>query len=282
MTSMANEFKKPDIVVEIKMRRTAHKGAFLVVEGGDDRVFWDTRRHNSCGLLVAGGKSNVVKAIQRLDEDSFSGALGVVDCNLDHFAGADLGSKNLVATDAHDLECVLCRSSALDKVLAEHGDPEKIHRFAKISRTDVRAALLVRAVVFGQLRRAAQRSVPAIGLQDIHVSRFVDESMWRVNEEALIKAMAEVFRCNITDLRDRIRQLPLADPWYVANGHDMVEILRIGLKKVLGSIKNSVGRDRISELLRAGMSPIDLKRTKLWEGMRFWEAANVPYLVLAD
>ncbi len=282
MINMRGSWSPYVVAAEVKMRRTQHKGAFLVVEGRSDWVFWKTRRHKSCQLVNAEGKHNVVKGIQRLDEEDISGALGVVDSNHDYLAGTDPISTNLVATDAHDMECLLCRSSALDKVLAEHGDPDKITRFEKNHGTDVRTGLLERALVFGQLRWAAQVDEPKIGLAEIRIPRFVDETTWSVDAAGLIRTVAQESSNDAVVLEERMAQLPSADPWYVANGHDMVEILRLGLRKVLGRISSTIGQDRIAELLRAGTTPSDLQSTGLWRDMRAWEGENVPYLVLAD
>ena len=94
----------------------------------------------------------------------------------------------MLYTDAHDLECLLCRSSALDKVLAEHGDAAKIQRFEHAG-IDVRTALLERALVFGRLRWAA-RARPAIALHGMAARRFVDEDTWTVDGERLIRETA--------------------------------------------------------------------------------------------
>ena len=112
--------KQNHVVAEIKMRRTQHAGSFLVLEGLDDLRFWRSRCDGDCRLIDGRGKKNVVLGVRRLDEISFKGALGVVDSNYDYLAGVPLESNNLLATDAHDLECLLCRSSALDAVLAEY------------------------------------------------------------------------------------------------------------------------------------------------------------------
>ena len=117
------------IVAEIKIRRSLHTGSFLIVEGKDDHRFWEVRRHDSCRLIVGGGKNNVLSGVQRLDDIQFKGALGVVDSDYDYLTIRSSTSENLVTTDAHDLECMLCRSLALNSVLVEFGDSDKISRF---------------------------------------------------------------------------------------------------------------------------------------------------------
>lgn len=268
------------LVAEIKMLRASHDGAFLIVEGKDDVRFWRSRRHANCDLIDGEGKQNVIGAVRRLDTARFTGALAVVDSDFERLTGGRFESGNLVYTDAHDLECLLCRSSALDKVLAEHGDPGKIRRFESAG-TDIRTALLERALVFGRLRLAALLARPAVELQ-MRIQRFVDEETWTVDGETLIRQAVPDSPGDAQAITSRLAQLPEADPWQVVRGHDLIAILLIGLRRVLGNLQTSVGTRDIAGLLRAGMSPEDLRATELWADMQAWQSANPPYAVLAD
>ena len=268
------------LVAEIKMLRSSHDGAFLIVEGKDDLRFWRPRRHSGCDLIDGEGKPNVVGAVGRLDAARFGGALGVVDSDFELLTGGRSESSNLLYTDAHDLECLLCRSSALDKVLTEHGDVSRIRRFESAG-IDVRAALLERALVFGRLRFAALLARPAVELQ-VKVQRFVDEDTWTVDDGTLIRQAVPDSPHDAHAIMRRLGQLPQVDPWHVVRGHDMIAILRIGLRRVLGDLRTSIGVNDIARLLRASMSPEDLRDTGLWADLRAWEAANRPYAVLAD
>ena len=124
------------LVAEIKMSRMSHGGAFLIVEGNDDVRFWTppSRRHADCELVDGEGKQNVIGGIQKLDDASFAGVLGIVDSDYDPLNGIAIGSDNLLLTDAHDLECLLCRSSALDKVLTKYGNRSKIRTVREQNR----------------------------------------------------------------------------------------------------------------------------------------------------
>ena len=269
------------LVAEIKMRRTQHDGSFLVVEGRDDVRFWKPRHHHSCRLINGGGKPNVVHGLIRLDEIDYRGVLGLVDSNHDHLFGVSLASPNLVATDAHDLECLLCKSAALDSVLAEHGDASKIDRFEQQHGADVRAALLERGLVLGRLRWAARRFEPNISLRHIRLERFVDEKTWTIDEQELIREAVRTAAIDAQELQDEIAQLPAADPWHVAHGHDLIELLKIGLRHVLGSLRRNIGVEGIARLLRQAMPLRDLRSTGLWHEIRRWEHRNDPFLVLA-
>ena len=264
------------------MMRMVHDGAFLVVEGASDVRFWRTRRHDSCELVDSEGKGNVLGAVGLLDSENLPGILGVVDDDYDSLMGIVRTSRNLVATDAHDLECLLCRSAALESVLAEFGVAQRIQAFEKASRVDVRTGLLERAMVFGRLRWAAARYDLDIDFEAVRVPRFVDTDTWAVDGDALVRAVSRNGSAHDCDaLSRRIAELPPADPWRVARGHDMIEILRIGLKRVLGGLAASQGREDIARVLRAAVSLDDLQRTGLYTDMRAWESADA-YLVLRN
>lgn len=264
------------IVAEIKIRRSLHTGSFLIVEGKDDRKFWEVRRHRSCRLIVGGGKNNIIYGVQRLDEIRFEGALGVVDSDYDYLPLRSSISKNLVATDAHDLECLLCRSFALNSVLVEFGDPEKINRFEEEYRKDVRAALLERGLLFGNLRRVG------VTIDQGVISRFVNEKEWAVDEDGLIYDTVKWSGgVDANTLQHRIARLPPMDPWHVVHGHDLLTLLRIGLRSMLGNLSANISIDVIAGVLRQAMKLADLQSTDLWQDMRRWENRNTPFLVLA-
>ena len=140
------------------MKRQLRRGSFLVIEGPDDLRFWQSRVAPAhCELITGDGKQNVEGALVRLDQRGFAGVLGIVDDDFDALVERPLPSFNLLATDAHDLECVLLRSSALERLLAEYGDPAKIRRFEDAQDCTVRTALIERGLVFGRLRWLALR-----------------------------------------------------------------------------------------------------------------------------
>ena len=280
---MPGGYKDPDsIAAEIKMMRMLHEGAFLVVEGVSDVRFWTTRRHDTCELVDGEGKPNVVGAVHRLDTAGIRGILGIVDDDYDSLMGTSHTARNLVATDAHDLECLLCRSPALDSVLAEFGIPRKIQEFEEAAGVDVRSGLLDRTTVFGRLRWAAIRHNLDIDFRAIHISRFIDSNTWTVDGDELVRAVSNGGSPPAYDvLKGRIAELPDADPWRLARGHAMIEILRIGLMRVLGTLPTSKGTEDIARILRAAISLEDLQRTSLYADMRTWESAN-DYLVLPN
>ena len=269
-------YKDPGaIVAEIRMSQLVHEGAFLVVEGISDMRFWRTRKFTTCELVNGEGKTNVVNAVRRLDVEQVGGVLGVVDDDYDSLMRLEAGSSNVVMTDAHDIECMLCRSSALEMVLAEYGDQLKIARFEDAAGVDVRTGLLERALIFGRLRWAARRRAIDINHDALRISRFISVKSWAVDRDGLVQAVVEGDGGEKEELWRRcMAELPTADPWRVAHGHDMVQILRIGLQRVLGSIGSSTGKDEITRVLRAAVPLEELESTGLCRDMRRWEVAE--------
>jgi len=278
MRAVGSGVSPETLVAELKMRRTLHSGSFLVLEGKDDRRFWTTRCHHDCRPIDGNGKSNVVRGLLRLDEIKFPGALGLIDSNHDHLAGRPLPSPNIVTTDAHDLECLLCRSSALHSVLAEFGERDKIERFEQEAGEDVRTALLRRGLVFGRLTWVARQHAPSTAPPPVR--RFADEASWEVDEDRLFSEAANRLEMNESILRHQVAELPQADPWHVVRGHELIELLRIGLRRKLGNLPTSTGVQAIGRVLRAAMPEQELRATIMWRDMTRWEASNTPYRVL--
>lgn len=266
--------KNPGIIVtEVIMTRQASDCSFLIVEGGDDVRFWEARRHSDCELIEGEGKLNVMQSVHRLDVRRVGGVLGIVDEDYDGLLGKSLKSSNLVAVSPHDLECLLCQTPALDTVLAEFGERSKIEAF-KVNAGDIRTALLERALAFGQLRWAARACGLNIDEKEIRVPRFLDEETWTVDRGGLVHTAAAGLE---PGLEDCVGRLPANQPWRLVTGHDVLDVLRIGLKGVLGNLRPRVGVREIARVLRAAGQ---LEGTTVLEEIRSWEGANRPYRVL--
>ena len=229
---MLRGHKNPEILVtEIQMTRTNNNHSFLIVEGINDSKFWQTRVSEVCDIVDSEGKQNALGCIDHLNMEKFCGALCIVDSDFDRLDGNRLEQNNVIATDAHDLESLICRSSSLRSVLAEFGNAEKIKRFQDKESRDIRAALLERALVFGRLRWAI-RADPEMNLREIRVPRFVDETSWSINQEELFRFVAGS-SSREKMLKGWMDQLASEDAWHIVRGPDLIEILRIGLKSVL-------------------------------------------------
>jgi hypothetical protein len=273
-----------DIEAEILMHRTTHKGSFLLVEGPDDRRFWLGRISSEadCQIIRADGKRNVVGAMEKLDARQFKGALGIVDDDCDSLEGQCYVSRNLLATDGRDLECLLLRSTALERLLAELGEPEKIRRFKQRSGVSVKARLIENGLAFGRLRWLSKRQGWGLDFdKQLTPSRFIDRKAWSIDEANLLATTAP--QAGLPDaeaLRLLLDALPPADPWLICQGHDLVEILKLGLQEALGNLKPTYGKDSLAGSLRLAFHAAELALTRLYREILGWEQTNVPYRIL--
>jgi len=268
-----------EVEVEILMTRQAHKGSFLVIEGPDDSRFWGPRvPEGQCEIVVGGGKPAVVGAIQRLDKCSFQGAVGLVDNDCDRLQNLQPLSPNLVYTDVRDLEGVLFRSSALSKVLAEYGDATSIKRFEARGET-VMEALLKRALPLGRLRWLSYKLGKDLNFKHLKPAQFMDEKTWTFDEQALFDAVDSQNRLPLQpQLQVELAALTCSDPWQACQGHDLVDILGVGLCQVLGN--RNPGRKKIGAVLRAGLESHEFTALQLYQDLRTWETTNSPYRIL--
>jgi hypothetical protein len=269
------------VASEVIMTRQLHSGSFLIVEGEDDHKFWSPRVTSGvCELVIGNGKPNVEGALIRLDRSSFQGALGIVDDDFDSLQGRSKPSPNLISTDGHDLECLLLRSPALERLLAEYGEAKKIQKFGKIYSGTIREALVERGLEFGRLRWLALRGGWPYSFGDRGPDRFLNEATWEVRRDDL---HAEVVRTGVfastKELRAALAALSVADHWSICQGHDLISILRIGLRKVLGDLKPNKGVNDIAAMLRGAFDDQQLHGGHLGAAIRCWESSNRPYRV---
>jgi fructose-1-phosphate kinase PfkB-like protein len=144
------ELLTPDRVAnQIRLRRSTFLGAFLLVEGSSDKVFYERFIDKTvCELVIVAGKPSskirVMTVLRILEDSSFHGVLAIVDADFDRLETSAHHSPNLLRTDTHDLETMLIDSPALDKVIAEFGSEEKIAEFGS-----VRAALVDAGISIG-------------------------------------------------------------------------------------------------------------------------------------
>lgn len=278
----ADEKTPGTIEAEVLMERMVHTGSFLLIEGDDDVRFFRSRIDEaSCHLVDCRGKRNAQAAIVRLDQRRFRGALAVVDDDFDTLIGTPLPSDNLVRSDAADLECLLMRSPALDRALVELADPDALRRLNE-KEGGVRAALLSRGLPFGQLRWLALRRGWSLPFEQLKAANFIDATSWQVKLDALYAEGVRLgMPLSVDAIPAELVALPTADPWWVCRGHDLIDILLVGLRGALGrGGRQQPSRESISSLLRQSLHADELAATGLHAGIVGWQDRNAPYQVL--
>ena len=268
------------------MKRSHHPGCFLIVEGRDDRLFFEQFVDSGdCAVQVADGESNVVEVIDILDADSFPGAVGVIDADLDRLEGYSWQSSNLIVLDTYDLEALLIKSRALERVLVELGSSEKITGRAKHPREE----LIDAAVPIGCLRLYSRRSkLLNLKFDGMQYERFVDRGSLRTNVRNMVRevknrSQRSDLACDDTAREIRSIEDTVNDPWLVCCGTDMVAILGIGLRKALGTNDaGAVKPDVLRTYLRLAYEWQELIDSRLGRDLREWSERNPGFRVLNE
>ena len=166
--------RRPAVLAnEIRLRRSQHKGAFLVVEGRDDRLFMERFTcPDECKIIVVQGKENVLDVIEILEDDEFVGALGLIDSDFDRIEEIRHPSINIVTPEFHDLETMMLCSPALDRVLIEFGNKTKLENVQKNTLNE----LIERALPVAYLRLYSVREQLCLKFSRLRYSTWINPS----------------------------------------------------------------------------------------------------------
>jgi hypothetical protein len=276
----------PDrIANKIRLLRTQHPGSFLIAEGDTDARVWESLVDpTKCCVENAFNKDNAVNVLNILEQANVAGVLAVVDADFDILEKTVPLSPNLLLTDTHDLETMLLKSPALEKVLREHGSTEKIERFPQ----DIRQTLLESAKIIGYLRWASLKFKYDLSFEGLAFNDFVEKKTLALNESKLIQTVKnksqklgldeQQIRANMDSLKTDTQ-----DMWYVCCGHDMISILSIALCKALGSFNSKeLGANVLEKYLRVAYESAHFRETKLYRSIQTWEQTNKPFEVLSN
>jgi hypothetical protein len=271
---------------DIRMTRQVDARAVLVVEGDtDERFFAGIVDDLRCRIEVAQGRDKALFAFTELYRGGFAGVLFIVDADFDILDGRHPLPFGILFTDTHDLESMLLASPALDKLLRHIGQPEKIAAFEEV-HGPVRAHLVRHAASLGRLLRHSLRAGLHLRFEELKFHKFVDERSLVVNEAEMVQTAINhsgKHALRRADILAALRGAAAAaeDPWHLACGHHVVEILAIGMRKALGShdAKEMSAATIARELLLAYEAAF-FPATRLHAGIRTWEGLAAPFAIL--
>jgi Protein of unknown function (DUF4435) len=284
---------------EIKMLRSTFSGTFLLVEGNSDEIFYKNFVDRStCRLRVTGGKQKAIDILQILNNETspngskFAGILAIVDADFDRLEPSPHQSPNLLRTDTHDLETMILKSSALDKLLAIYCSDDKLKEFGR----DVRTALLEAGMSIGYFLWLSNSENLNLTFDGLKFKEFIDDKTIRLDERKLINEVknksqpaAKSALSDPTDIQKRIaaKKQNSHDPWQICRGHDLVEILSIGLRKAWGSNnaidvvpRSNERKSTLESQLSLAYEAAYFLKTQLYQEILAWESSNQPFKVL--
>jgi hypothetical protein len=284
---------------EIKMIRSTFSGTFLLVEGNSDKAFYKNFvNQNTCRVKVTMGKQRAIDILQILDNEitpngsKFAGFLVIVDADFDRLESSPHQSPNLLRTDTHDLETMILQSPALDKLLAIFASEDKLKEFGR----NVRTALLEAGMLIGYFLWLSKSENLNLTFDGIKFKEFIDDKTLQINELKLINEIknksqpaAKSALSDPIEIQKRIaaKKKDDHDPWQICRGHDLVEILSIGLRKAWGSNdaidvvpRSNERKSTLESQLSLAYEAAYFLKTQLYQEILTWESSNQPFKVL--
>lgn len=263
----------------IMMGNNQKAKAALIVEGeSDTSVFLFLADIDRCRLFIAKGKNNVLEAIAITQKARYKGVAAVVDADFWHLERLQPTLPSVFVTDTHDLETMMLRTRAYEKLLF-------FYELTSLGTVEIKpdafvvwAANLLReiqgdAMTLGYLRWASSRHNLRIKFKEVPIRRCLDNKNSRLHEE---RVETEILRASDksagtwNEIRAKAFELEgqAHDPWQVCSGHDLTEILSHYLERVLG---RRVDRKEVEKQLALCYDSSDFFNTELCRRLSAWE-----------
>jgi hypothetical protein len=191
---------------------------------------------------------------------------------------------DVVLTDGHDLEMMLIRSQALDRILRECPDAGCISRFSQ-SVGVLRERLVQAVAALGWIRWLSQRHALSLKISGIDYFNLVDRKALTISVTAACESVRS--RQGGTsgavsvpvDLEELIlRQMAgNHDLWQVCCGHDVTGVLATLLQ---GRGSQEYKAERLESLLRLAFESRDFEESAMRKQILTWQARNPPFRLL--
>lgn len=278
------------LVTKLKMLRSGKKSkSFLIVEGITDLRFYSKFIASSaCEVLIADSKENVKTCITSCNQEGIPGIIGIVDADFLRLEEEELKIENLYLTDEHDLECMLVHSPAYENIIIEYAEPNKYARFQGRKQQNVRDLLLRNASYIGFLRRYSLEHNLGLRFHGLDFTTFVSKNGLEVDKGTLVRQVLLLSkRLNTYDADELIAQLDLVDElkeerWQLCCGHDLVELLTLGLINIFGDYNaKTLFSGQLEGSFRLAYTSRYFESTALYAALVEWENSHKPYQILA-
>lgn len=269
----------------IRMKRSIFKGTFLIVEGDSDKKVYDNFiNREECHIEIGHGKDNSIKAMKILESSSVKGVLAIIDADFWILDKNKIDSNNVMITDSHDIETMIIQSPVLDRFIVEFCSDSKINAL----KDNIRDILLRTCIPLGYLRWLSLKDSLNLKFEEMSFNKFIDKETLVTNIPNMVKEIKNHSQLHTLDETQVIEKLYKLmdikhDPWQICCGHDLVNVLSIGLRKMFATYNtNTVEPYMIEKIIRTAYSYSYFCNSILYRNIKSWEDAHNSYKVLAD
>ncbi len=265
----------------IRLKSSRFKGVFLLVEGPDDVRFFNMFTDSAhCKVEAAFGKQNVYEAHDILLQSDFNRLVAIVDADYDTILDRMPQKPALFGTDTHDIETLIMKSPALDKVLAEYAHPDRVQKFLKGRKETIQELILKAGTVIGYVRCVSQKRHLRLKLSNNNMRQFIDLDTFTIDLDGLVNHITRyIFHDENIDEKEFIREIKelinrQPDPWLMARGHDMTFLLSMSLQIFGYNRHREISADHLESSLRLAYSHSFFRETQLYKDVKKYAATH--------
>ena len=265
-----------DISNTVSMLRTGFDGTILVVEGvTDSRLYWKFVDRRDVRIVVAHSKDKVRTSVSLICEKRGDcKVIGIIDSDLDRLKHKRPKGP-VFMTDYRDAESMMISSDALDDVLAEYADPELLALFES-KFGPVRERVRAGAYPLGLLMYVSDRNGLGLSFKSLDFRTFIDRRDLGCDTRAMIRESISNTNSDRTGEKYTSRLLESEmeknhDVGEVCRGHDLVNVLLIGLRDNFGAGNAKHLREgELGGALRLAYDDEVFAKTQLYKDTKEW------------
>ena len=270
------DFLTPDdICNQISMNRSLFKGTILLSEGNtDQRLYQKFIDDKDVRIIPAHSKSNVINVSNKMAARHDAKIIGIVDRDLDDFKGKKVNPP-LFYTDNRDMEMMLINSNAIDDVLIEYTDEDRLSKFVR-QFGEVRDVIISAAFPLGVLMYISYLRGYNLNFKNLDFRDFIDRRTLTIDQTKMVQAVIDnTAGCELSKrgvLKDlQTQSMSMDQKEKLARGHDSVDILLIGLRDAFGSYNaGTLTVGALGGALRLAYDSKDFTKTKLYIDSKRW------------
>ncbi|WP_437823717.1 DUF4435 domain-containing protein [Tenacibaculum mesophilum] len=267
------------------LRMDSYKGYYVLVEGNNDELFYSKfLNENEVQIEICHGKENILQAVQILDENNANKKyIGLVDKDYDFLKDSPVESNNLIRTDYHDIETICISSKAFEDFSKEYCKEEKVDKICNEVSKSLKEHILELARPIAGIRILSIKNNYTIKFKpsgketkELDYTKFICKDKFRfLGLNTLMSTLERYYNQGLPKSNEEIiseleaLNLDEYEILDIVHGHDLSNIIVIGLKKTIGkSSLNKTKRDEVERALRLAYSKEEFTKTEIFRNLK--------------
>ncbi len=268
-----------EIVNEIVMRRVSTKEPFVLVEGSSDVLFFTSHMTLDIeNIIPTSGWAQLTDAIEILNDEGLVNILGVIDLDYRGVITCPELPDNIITTDTHDIETMMFDSPAFLKVLRQKGSIDKVRAYPS-GTNGVKKTICAIGTQIGSLRFYSQKEGKQYSFDRLDCEKFITRITLSFSIDRFVSHLRGISSNNGSISNDTFdialietrKHEELKDFCRLCCGHDLMEIMAIGLKRLWGSYSGTdISGALVEEAFRLAYSSEMFHTTNLYKHIYQW------------